>query len=319
MSKILVTGGAGFIGSHVVDAYIGAGHDVVVVDSLETGSKSHVNPGARFYEMDILGPSLEAVIAQEKPTMVNHHAAQASISQSVADPVQDARTNILGSVGLLELARKYGVPHFIFASSGGAVYGRQQSYPASEDHALNPVNAYGIAKLAVEKYLEYYREVHQIRSVAFRYANVYGPRQDPHGEAGVVAIFIGALQEGKAPIIYGDGYQTRDFVHVGDVVRANILALDLLHREDEAARGESPVLNIGTGQETSIREIFDRLASIVGGTVKCQFEAARVGEIRRSVVDWGQACKVLNWKPSVSLEEGLRETVAWFLRRDIPH
>jgi UDP-glucose 4-epimerase len=262
MAKVLVTGGAGFIGSHLVDGYIEAGHDVAVIDSLETGSKVHLNPAVRLYEVDILDPSLEAIIAEERPTVLNHHAAQASISRSVADPVHDARTNILGSVGLLELCRKYGIPSFIFASSGGAVYGHQTWFPANEEHPVNPVNAYGIAKLTVEKYLAYYWETHQIGSISLRYANVYGPRQNPHGEAGVVAIFIGAMLQRKRPVIYGDGHQTRDFIHVRDVVRSNVCALDLLLRERDASRGAFHGLNIGTGNETSVLDILNRLASI---------------------------------------------------------
>lgn len=317
MAKVLVTGGAGFIGSHLVDAYIEAGHDVAVIDSLETGSKVHLNPAVRLYEVDILDPSLEAIIAEERPTVLNHHAAQASISRSVADPVYDARTNILGSVGLLELGRKYGIPNFIFASSGGAVYGNQICYPASEDHPLNPVNAYGIAKLTVERYLAYYWETYQIRSISLRYANVYGPRQNPHGEAGVIAIFIGALLQGQRPTIYGDGHQTRDLIHVRDVVRSNVCALDLLIRDRDASRGSFYSLNIGTGRETSVLEILNRLASILDDSRECQFEPPRKGEIRRSVLDVGRARKVLNWTPGVSLEEGLRETAAWFVAENV--
>lgn len=317
MAKVLVTGGAGFIGSHVVDAYVEAGHQVTVVDNLESGLIHHLSPDARFYQMDILDPSLESIFAEERPQVVNHHAAQASISRSIADPLQDARINILGSVHLLELARKYHIPHFIFASSGGAVYGHQRCYPASEDHPLNPVNAYGIAKLTVEKYLEYYWKAHQIRCVSFRYSNVYGPRQNPHGEAGVVAIFIGAFLQGKCPVIYGDGQQTRDFVHVRDVVRANVLSLDLLLRGNDAWVPESMALNIATERETSILEIQNQLASILGRSGECQFDSPREGEIRRSVLACGQAERVLNWKPSLSLEEGLRETATWFLSQDI--
>ncbi len=313
MAKVLVTGGAGFIGSHVVDAYIEAGHEVVVVDSLEAGSTTHVHPGGRFYQVDILDPSLEAIIAQERPTVVNHHAAQANISRSVADPVQDVRTNILGSVRLLELARRYGAFHFIFASSGGAVYGVQRSYPADEDHPLDPINAYGISKLTVERYLDYYRKMHGVRYIALRYANVYGPRQDPHGEAGVVAIFIGALLQGKRPIVYGDGHQTRDFVHVRDVVRANVLALDLLINGRGIGLSASHLVNIATGRETSVLKMLEMLTYILGRSGECQFEPPREGEIRRSVLDCRRAREVLNWKPTCSLEEGLRETTEWFL------
>jgi len=317
MGKVLVTGGAGFIGSHVVDAYIEAGHQVAVIDSFDTGSREYVNPGARLYEADILDPSVEDIIARERPTVVNHHAAQASISRSVADPIQDARINVLGSLHLLELARKYEVRNCIFASSGGAVYGHQQSYPAREDHPLNPVNAYGIAKLSAEKYLEYYRHVHGIRGVSLRYGNVYGPRQNPHGEAGVVAIFAGALLHGRRPTIFGDGKQTRDFVHIRDVVRANILTLDLLLRHDGSSFTEPAAFNIGTGRETSILEILQHLASITGRPAECHFDAAREGEIRRSVLDCALAGAVLGWRPRCSLEEGLRETATWFMAEGI--
>jgi UDP-glucose 4-epimerase len=316
MAKILVTGGAGFIGSHVVDAYIQADHQVIVVDNLETGSITYVNPRARFYQVDVLDTFLEEIVAQERPKVVNHHAAQANISRSVADPVQDARTNILGSLRLLELARKYGIQHFIFASSGGAIYGVQQYYPADEDHPTNPVNAYGLAKLTVERYLDYYRMAHGIQYISLRYANVYGPRQNPDGEAGVVAIFIGSLLQGKHPIIYGDGEQTRDFVHVWDVAQSNILAMGLLLSAGHASGTGSRVFNISTGRETSVLRILALLASYLGTSSICQFEAARDGEIRRSVLDLRRAREVLNWKPTFSLEEGLQETVKWFLARD---
>ncbi|MFQ5989627.1 MAG: NAD-dependent epimerase/dehydratase family protein [Candidatus Methylomirabilales bacterium] len=315
MAKILVTGGAGFIGSHVVDAYIEAGHQVVVIDSLETGSLSHVNPAARFYQMDILDSSVEDIIVKERPQVINHHAAQASISRSIADPVHDARTNILGSLRLLDLARKYGLSNFIFASSGGAIYGNQQRYPADEDHPLNPMNAYGIAKLTVERYLEYYHKAHGVRSISLRYANVYGPRQDPRGEAGVVAIFIGALLEGRRPIIYGDGRQTRDFVHVCDVVRSNTLALNQLLEGGDASLAESAVFNISTAKETSILAILDLLAPFVGCSSECQFEPPREGEIRRSALDFRRVRESLNWMPTLTLEEGLRDTVKWFVDR----
>lgn len=316
MAKVLVTGGAGFIGSHVVDAYIAAGHDVIVVDNLETGVADSVNTRARFYSMDILDPSLEDLFDDERPSVVNHHAAQASVVRSVADPLQDARTNILGSLHLLKLVRKCGIRHFIFASSGGAIYGEQQYYPADEDHPTHPVNAYGIAKLTVERYLEYYRLAHGIQYISLRYANVYGPRQDPNGEAGVVAIFIGSLLQGRRPIIYGDGEQTRDFVYVGDVAQSNVLALDLLLGGGNASLAESRVLNISTGRETSVLKVLDLIVSCLGTSTVCQFEPPRDGEVRRSALDFRRAREVLNWRPTFRLEEGLRATVKWFLARD---
>ena len=315
MAKVLVTGGAGFIGSHVVDAYIKAGHQVAVIDNLETGSMDNVHPAARFYQVDILDSSVERIIERERPVVVNHHAAQVSISRSVADPVHDARINILGTLHFLDLARKYGVSSFIFASSGGAIYGNQGWFPADEDHAQNPVNAYGIAKLTAERYLTYYHKAHGVRSVSLRYGNVYGPRQDPHGEAGVVAIFVGALLDGNRPIIYGDGQQTRDFVYVLDVARSNVLSLNMLLQEGDSSLPDSLVFNISTAKETSILEVLDLLASFLGCSSECQFEPPREGEIRRSALDFRRVQESLNWTPTLSLEEGLRETVKWFSSR----
>ena len=316
MAKILMTGGAGFIGSHVVDAYIEAGHEVVVVDNLESGSLANLNAKARFHQIDLLDPSLEAIIEQEEPSVVNHHAAQVSISKSIADPVNDARTNIIGSVRLLEVARKVAIPNFIFASSGAAIYGVQENYPATEDHPLQPVNGYGIAKLTVERYLEYYRQVHGMRYVTLRYSNVYGPRQDPDGEGGVVAIFIGALLRGGCPVVYGDGRQTRDFVNVRDAVRSNILALNVLLNDGPGVILESPAFNISTGKETNVLQVLAMISSILGRPGDCHFEPPRKGEVRRSVLDYGRAKEVLKWQPNVDLEAGLRDTVHWFLARN---
>jgi len=234
--KILVTGGAGFIGSHVVDAYLELGHEVVVVDNLSSGSIENLNPKAKFYEMDIRDSDIEDLFKNEKPDVVNHHAAQMDVRKSVEDPIYDADVNIIGSLNLLQNCIKYGVKKFIFASTGGAIYGEQDYFPADEEHPTRPLSPYGVAKLTVEKYLYFYKEVHGLNYVVLRYANIYGPRQNPHGEAGVVAIFTSKMLKGEQPVINGDGFQTRDYTFVGDVVRANVLALSY---------EKSDVFNIG--------------------------------------------------------------------------
>jgi UDP-glucose 4-epimerase len=226
--RVLVTGGAGFIGSHVVDAYIQADHEVWALDDLSRGKREQVNPHAHFVRMDLCCPDLKDLLAEGNFDCINHHAAQIDVRVSVADPTRDAMINIVGTLNLLEAARAHGVPRVIFASTGGAIYGEQRHFPATEQHPTSPISPYGVAKLAVENYLEYYRKVHGLRYVVLRYANVYGPRQDPEGEAGVVAIFCGKVLRGQRLIIYGDGEQTRDYVYVGDVARANLLALRYL-------------------------------------------------------------------------------------------
>jgi len=217
--KILVTGGAGFIGSHVVDAYVEAGHDVVVVDDLSSGKPENVNAKAKLVQMDIRDAGFERVVAEHRIEVISHHAAQMDVRRSVADPAFDASINVLGGLNVLEAARKQGVVKFIFASTGGAIYGEQEYFPADEQHPLRPLSPYGITKLATEKYLYFYKEVHGLNSVILRYANVYGPRQNPHGEAGVVAIFCSKILEGQQPVINGNGKQTRDYTFVGDIVR----------------------------------------------------------------------------------------------------
>ena len=228
--RILVTGGAGFIGSHIVDTYLQAGHEVWVLDDLSRGKREQVNPHAPFVRMDLRSPGLKDLLAEGNFDCINHHAAQIDVRVSVADPTRDAMINIVGTLNLLEAARAHGVPRFIFASTGGAIYGEQRHFPATEHHPTSPLSPYGVAKLAVEHYLEYYRQVHGLRYVVLRYANVYGPRQDPEGEAGVVAIFCGRVLRKQRLIIYGDGEQTRDYVFVGDVARANLLVLNYLTR-----------------------------------------------------------------------------------------
>jgi len=304
--KILVTGGAGFIGSHIVDRLIQEGHDVVVVDNLSTGKKKNVNRAARFYKVDILSSKMEKIFKKEKPDLLSHHAAQMDVRRSVADPIYDAQVNILGFLNLLENAVRHGTKKVVFASSGGAVYGEQETFPAAEDHPVRPVSPYGISKLSGEHYLYYYQRVAGLNYVALRYANVYGPRQDPHGEAGVVAIFCQRLLRGDECTIYGDGLQTRDFVFVGDVVRANLAALDA---QDSCA------LNIGTGLETNVVDLFGRIDGLVGSRGAVRHGAGKEGEVRRSALDAALAGRVLGWRPQVSLDEGLAATVDFFRSR----
>ncbi len=301
--NILVTGGAGFIGSHVVDAYIELGHNVVVVDNLSTGSIENLNPNAKFYQLDIRDDKVEGIFKLEKIDVVNHHAAQMDVRKSVEDPIYDADVNIIGSLKLLQFSIKYGVKKFIFASTGGAIYGEQDYFPADEEHPTRPLSPYGVAKLTVEKYLYFYKEVHGLNYVALRYANIYGPRQNPHGEAGVVAIFTSKMLKGEQPIINGDGFQTRDYTYVGDVVRANVLALNY---------DKSDIFNIGTGLETDVNTLFHKLKSLTGANCEEFHGPAKPGEQRRSVISYDKIYKTLGWKPEVSLDEGLRLTVEFF-------
>jgi len=247
--KILVTGGAGFIGSNVVDRYITDGHDVVVVDNLSTGKKANLNPNAKFYQMSIKEEGLEEVFKREKPDIVNHHAAQIDVRKSVAEPVYDAGINIIGSLNLFQQCTKYKVKKVIFASSGGAGYGEQVRFPADEEHPLQPLSPYGIAKVSVELYLYFYGVTYGLDYTILRYANVYGPRQDPLGEAGFVAIFTNAMIENEVPVINGDGKQTRDYVYIDDVVEANELSL---------SKGSGEAFNIGTGIETDVNEFNNK-------------------------------------------------------------
>ncbi len=310
---ILVTGGGGFIGSHVVDAYLQAGHRVTVVDNLSTGRVANLNSRAQFFKTDIRDVSLDAIFQQGRFDVINHHAAHIDLRRSVTDPWHDGEVNILGMLNVLECVRRYGVDRVIFASTGGAIYGDQEIYPSSESAAPCPTSPYGVAKLAVEHYLNYYQTVHGVRSVLLRYANVYGPRQDPYGEAGVVAIFIERLLKGQRPVIFGDGEQTRDFVFVGDVVRANVIALDYLQ---EHKGNSSPLaVNIGTGKELSVNKLFTLLKGLVPGGPEPIYGPAKLGEQRRSAIDPSYAKGTLGWEPLVPVEEGLRKTWDWFKER----
>jgi len=301
--KVLVTGGAGFIGSHVCDALLGAGHEVLALDDLSSGKKENLDRRVRLVVQDIRGAEAARLIASEKPEALFHLAAQMDVRRSVEDPRFDAEANILGFLNLLEASRKAGVRRVIFSSTGGAIYGEQDVFPAPETHPNRPVSPYGVSKASGELYLGYYRAQYGLSYAALRYANVYGPRQNPHGEAGVVAIFSQRLVAQKPCTIYGDGKQTRDFVHAADVARANLLALE----KDVVG----PV-NIGTGVETDVNELYARLAEAAGSRVPPLYAPARPGEQRRSCVDPALAGRVLGWKPQFALKEGLAETFAFF-------
>lgn len=301
--NILVTGGAGFIGSHIVDAYVKNGHQVVVLDNLTTGRKSNLNPGAVFVQGDIRDPKTAEIFQRYSFDVVNHHAAQMDVRLSVVDPIFDAENNIIGLLNILQNCVKTGVKKVIFASSGGVVYGEQELFPADENHPQRPYCPYGVAKLTGEKYLFYYAITYGIKYTAFRYANVYGPRQNPHGEAGVIAIFLEKLFKQEQAVIYGDGGQTRDFVFVEDVAAANLAALN---------GADNEILNIGTGVETSIAEIYNHLNELTAAEMPIKYAPAKSGEQRRSVIAVEKAAKVLQWRPRLSLREGLSRTVDFF-------
>ncbi|NOU08418.1 MAG: SDR family oxidoreductase [Nitrospira sp.] len=301
--KVLVTGGAGFIGSHVVDRLVEEGHQVVIVDNLATGKRKNVNRAASLYKTDITSWRLERVFRNERPNIVLHLAAQISVPRSIDDPVFDAQINVLGTMNVLQQAVRYGCRKVVFSSSGGAIYGEQETVPAAESHATNPLSPYGISKLCGEHYLSYFQRVSGIPVVSLRYANVYGPRQDPEGEAGVIAIFIQKMLNNEQPIIHGNGRQTRDFVFVDDVAEANLVAMG------QNAHG---VYNVGTGAETSVNELFRMLAGLTASSVKEVHGPAKVGEQIRSVVDPSRIKQELGWEVKVDLAEGLKQTVEFF-------
>ncbi len=306
--KILVTGGAGFIASQIVDEYIKLGHQVSIIDNLSTGRRMNINPSATFFEVDIRdAEKVRAVFEEGRFDILNHHAAQMDVRKSVNDPVYDASVNILGMLTLLENCAKTNVKRVIFASSGGAIYGEQDYFPADEQHPTRPISPYGVAKLTTEQYLFYYKAVYGIDSVALRYANIYGPRQNPEGEAGVVAIFTTKLLAGQQPVINGEGKQTRDYVFVGDVVRANVLALQ--------CEG-SHVFNIGTGIETDVNQLFHHLRKSTNATAAEKHGEAKKGEQMRSVLTAAKIRNSLGWEPTVTIEEGLQRTVEYFRTKE---
>jgi UDP-glucose 4-epimerase len=301
--KVLVTGGAGFIGSHIVDAYIEKGHQVVVIDDLSTGHRENVNPHAEFLEMDIRDPSLQDLFAEERFDIVNHQAARGNVRASMEDPMIFADVNVRGGINLLECCRKYGVQKFIYASTGGCVYGELKYLPADEEHPVRPRDPYGASKASFELYLPVYAVNYGIRYTILRYPNVYGPRQDPLGEAGVVSIFTGQMLRHVQPIINGDGEQVRDYVFVEDVANANLQAL---------GNGDGDVFNLGWGIGTSVNTIFHRLKSITNLEVKEVHGPPKLGEVQKSCLDASKAKRILGWQPKVELEEGLRRTVDFF-------
>jgi len=301
--KILVTGGAGFIGSNVVDTLVKEGHEVTVVDNLSTGKEENINPEVKFYNIDLLDiESLEFVFREFKPDVVNHHAAQIDVRKSVEDPAFDAETNIIGSINLFELSINYGVRRIIFSSTGGALYGELENLPASEDTPIEPLSPYGVAKYCAENYLNYFKRLYGVERVILRYANVYGPRQDQLGEAGVVAIFTGKTLKGEKPVIYGDGNQTRDYIYVEDVVEANILALN----------GKEGFYNIGTGRETSVNELINVFSNVLGKEIKPEYVPPRKGEVYRISLDGEKAKRELGFTPKFTIEEGIRKTIEWY-------
>jgi len=301
--KILVTGGAGFIASHIVDAYVDKGHSVVIIDNLSTGRIENVNPEAKFVKADIQDESIADIFKAEKFDVVNHHAAQMDVRRSVEDPIYDAKINALGMLNILQNCMKHGVKKVIFSSSGGAIYGEQDYFPADENHKTQPYSPYGITKLIGEKYLFFYALTYGLKYTALRYANVYGPRQNPHGEAGVVAIFATRLLRGEQPIINGTGEQTRDFVYVKDVVQANVLALN---------QSENDVFNIGTAKETNINQLYGMLNKLAGSSFGEKHGPAKDGEQMRSVVDFSKVQRSMGWTPRYSLQQGLQETINYF-------
>ena len=301
--KILVTGGAGFIGSHLVDALIERGDEVVVVDNLSTGCRENVNPQTELYELSVGDLGLADIFERERPDIVSHHAAQIDLRRSVAEPLFDAQENILGSLNVIVNAVRYGVRNFIYASSGGAIYGEPQYLPVDENHPINPTSQYGVSKHTVEHYLHSYALQYGLNYVVLRYPNVYGPRQNPLGEAGVVAIFARQMLGGERPTIFGSGDKTRDYTHVSDVVSANLLAME---------QGKNAICNIGTGVETSDQDIFDALAAALGYDSPPLYTSVRPGEIQRICLDWSKAERELGWRPQLPLKEGIVNTVAYF-------
>ncbi len=310
----LVTGGAGFIGSHVADRLLAAGYDVTILDNLSSGRRENLPSAARFVEADITTPEAAAVVREGRFDVMCHLAAQIDVRRSMDDPAYDARINIIGTLNLMEAIRTASPnTRVVFSSTGGALYGDFEPPPSAERLAKDPEAPYGIAKLAVEYYLAYYGRVHGIDTVALRYGNVYGPRQDPHGEAGVVAIFCNRLLDARALTVFGDGTQTRDYVYAGDVAAANVLAAGATL--PPAARLDARAFNIGTGVETSVNTVAGSLQRAAGSTTPIEYAPARAGELLRSALDTRKAHEVLGWSPSMSIDDGLAETFRWFAAR----
>ena len=301
--KIALTGGAGFIGSHLADAFVAQGHEVHIIDDLSSGKLENIPTGTHFHQLDIGSEAVVQLFEQKQFEILVHQAAQMDVRRSVADPRFDARINVDGFLNLMEAGRKNGLKKVLFASTGGAIYGDPSYTPQDEMHELQPVSPYGITKLATEKYLYFYEKEYGIQHVILRYANVYGPRQNPHGEAGVVAIFTTKMLNGEQPMINGDGQQTRDYVFVGDVVQMNLHAL---HYD------KSGIFNVGTATETNVIELFKAIRAEIGHHFPEIYRAAAAGEQRRSVVGIRKANEAFGWKPQYDLAMGIKETVNWF-------
>lgn len=301
--NILVTGGAGFIGSNIVDEYIRRGHNVIIIDNMSTGKKEFINPKAVFYEMDVRNEDISKVFESHKIDVINHHAGQIDLRKSVEDPKFDIDINVLGSVNLLQKAVKYKIPKVIFASTGGAIYGEHDYFPADEKHPARPYAPYGIDKLTIEKYLFYYNHVFGLKYTIFRYANIYGPRQNSHGECGVIAIFTDKILQNIQPVINGDGEQTRDYVYISDVVNANVLALN---------DNDCSIYNISTSVETTVNYIFNLLNRYAGKSFTEKHGPEKKGEQRRSVLSYKKIKDKLLWEPEVLIDKGLKATVDYF-------
>jgi UDP-glucose 4-epimerase len=299
--QILVTGGCGFIGSHIVDAYVAKGHDVAVIDDLSSGTIENLNPKAKFYEEDING-NIERIFQEGKFDLVNHHAAQINVRTSVDDPVYDAKVNVLGTLHLLQMAKKFEVKRFVYASSGGAVYGEPGEYPIKETEALCPLSPYGASKVAAERYIITFANLYDLQYVILRYSNVYGPRQIIKSEAGVISIFIDRILEDEPCTVFGDGRQIRDYVYVGDVVDANVSALNC----------NPNIFNIGTGVETSVNDLIDVFSSILKQDVAHEHVAPRPGEVFRNVLDYKKASSEIGWQPKIELKAGMLKTFEYF-------
>lgn len=303
MKKALVTGGAGFVGSHLVDKLIEKGYRVVVLDNLSTGDRKNVNKKAKFYEIDVTDPKIESIFKKEKPDFVFHFAAHIEARESVEEPIQDAKTNILGSLNVLDRCRRYEVKKIFFASSGGEIYGDAKQIPTPETYPPRPMSPYGAAKLAVEKYLDVYRQLFGLPYVSLRYGNIYGPRQNPKGEAGVIAIFTGKMLNGGQPLIHGTGRQTKDYIFIDDAIKATMLCFK---------KGFTGCINVATGRETSVMEIFRKIKKLTGSKAKEKHIPLPPCGFKRGCLSISKAKKEFNWKPEIDMEKGLAITVNWF-------
>lgn len=300
--KILVTGGAGFIGSHIVDAYVRDDHEVLVMDDLSAGHLEHVNPAARFFEADIRSEDAARIVIEEKPEAINHHAAQIDVRNSVVEPVADIEINVAGTVNLLEAARRAGTRKAIFASTGGAMYGETREQPATETDPPRPVSHYGVSKWSCEQYFRLYADLYGLHYTVLRYPNVYGPRQNPQGESGVCAILAQALLQGERPVLRGDGLPVRDYVHVSDITRANVAALTM---------GDDETLNLGSGEGVSVRTLFETYQALIGTRIEPELAPLRLGELRQALISGDKARSVLGWSAQIALRDGLESVVAY--------